>query len=137
MPATHLISVDLPAPLSPTSAITSPRCTAKSTSVSACTDPNDLDTPRSSSRGASLMRGVSYHTTSRGARVGASAEVRCPCVLLAVLLVVAAADLGLLEEASLGQDPPVRLRDCLRRDQEGRLPAAALGVDESRRRRLL
>ena len=35
IPATHLISVDLPAPLSPTSAITSPARTSKSTSVSA------------------------------------------------------------------------------------------------------
>ena len=36
MPAIDLISVDLPAPLSPTSAITSPRRTSRSTSVSAC-----------------------------------------------------------------------------------------------------
>src|SRR5881392_2524716 len=43
----HLISVDLPAPLSPTSAITSPSFTSKSTSVSACTEPNDLERPRS------------------------------------------------------------------------------------------
>src|SRR5438876_1191857 len=37
MPAIDLISVDLPAPLSPTRAITSPSRTAKSTSFSACT----------------------------------------------------------------------------------------------------
>jgi len=35
VPATHLTSVDFPAPLSPTRAITSPRLTSKSTSVSA------------------------------------------------------------------------------------------------------
>src|SRR3954449_3346980 len=52
MPATHLISVDLPAPLSPTSAMTSPARTSKSTSVSACTEPKFFDTPRSSRRGA-------------------------------------------------------------------------------------
>ena len=40
VPAMHLISVDLPAPLSPTSAITSPCRTSKSTSVSASTEPN-------------------------------------------------------------------------------------------------
>src|SRR5206468_11625909 len=42
----HLIRVDLPAPLSPTRAITSPSRTSKSTSVSACTEPNDLERPR-------------------------------------------------------------------------------------------
>ena len=51
MPATHLISVDLPAPLSPTSAITSPARTSKSTSVSAWTEPKLFETPRSSSNG--------------------------------------------------------------------------------------
>src|SRR4051812_49924352 len=40
VPATHFTSVDLPAPLSPTSAITSPARTSKSTSSSACTEPN-------------------------------------------------------------------------------------------------
>src|SRR3972149_2129063 len=55
MPATHLISVDLPAPLSPTSAIPSPLRTSKSTSESAWTDPNDFDRPRISRRGSSLM----------------------------------------------------------------------------------
>ena len=62
---------------------TSPFRTSKSTSVSACTEPNDLETPRSSSSGASLMRRDSYHRTSgacftaksRGALLGASAGV--------------------------------------------------------------
>src|SRR5215510_9595562 len=81
------------------------------------------------------MRRDSYHSTSRGARVGASAErhvVRYRS--LAVLLVHAAADLGLLEEAALGEDLPVRLVDRLRRDQVRGLGAAALGVDLARRR---
>ncbi len=47
----HLISVDLPAPLSPTSAITSPARTSKSTSVSASTEPKLLRMPRASSIG--------------------------------------------------------------------------------------
>src|SRR5512132_2241431 len=54
IPATHLIRVDLPAPLSPTSAITSPWRTSKSTSVSACTEPNDFEIPRSWRIGGSL-----------------------------------------------------------------------------------
>src|SRR6266516_2984661 len=51
MPEMILIRVDLPAPLSPTRAVTSPAGAAKSTSLSACTAPNRLFTPRSSSRG--------------------------------------------------------------------------------------
>src|SRR5947207_12318485 len=50
MPATHLISVDLPAPLSPTSAITCPASTWKSTLLRARTAPKLLSTPFSSSR---------------------------------------------------------------------------------------
>src|SRR3954449_5325761 len=68
MPATHLISVDLPAPLSPTSAITSPSRTSKSTPRSACTDPKLLWTSRSSSAvvaGVVAMSAVLYH--GRGA----------------------------------------------------------------------
>src|SRR5690242_13283783 len=45
MPATHFTSVDLPAPLSPTSAVTSPGYTAKSTSWSTCTAPKLLLMP--------------------------------------------------------------------------------------------
>src|SRR5205814_5357385 len=66
MPATHLISVDLPAPLSPTSAITSPLRTSKSTSVSAWTDPNDFETPRSSRSGWSLTGCISYERRTDG-----------------------------------------------------------------------
>src|SRR5207248_9272384 len=42
VPATHLTRVDFPAPLSPTRAMTSPLRTSKSTSDSACTEPNDF-----------------------------------------------------------------------------------------------
>src|SRR6266536_3029117 len=55
MPATHLIRVDLPAPLSPTSAITWPAFTWKSTWSSATTAPKCLDTPRSSNSGCSSL----------------------------------------------------------------------------------
>src|SRR5437764_15173677 len=55
MPATDLISVDFPAPLSPTSAITWPSRTSKSTSASAWTEPNDFEIPRSSRIGAAAL----------------------------------------------------------------------------------
>src|SRR5688500_17228575 len=70
MPATHLMSVDLPAPLSPTSAITSPGWTAKSTSVSACTDPKLLEIPRSSSRGVGAEAVVMDAVVGGGAPSG-------------------------------------------------------------------
>src|SRR5919201_4804239 len=97
MPATHLISVDLPAPLSPTSAITSPSRTSKSTSVSACTDPNDLETPRSSRVGAPFPLTASSirREAPRRAPLGFIGFGR---LLLAVLRVGPVADLALLQE---------------------------------------
>src|SRR5918999_693398 len=59
MPAMHLISVDLPAPLSPTSAMTSPLRTWKSTSNSAWTAPKLLETPTRSRTGVSSVTFVS------------------------------------------------------------------------------
>ena len=44
-PAKTFIKVDLPAPLSPTSAITSPRATSKSASRRACSPPKLLSIP--------------------------------------------------------------------------------------------
>ena len=46
-----LIETDLPAPLSPTSAVTSPAGTSRSTSDSACTGPKFLETCSSRSSG--------------------------------------------------------------------------------------
>ena len=70
----HLISVDLPAPLSPTSAMTSPCRTSKSTSVSACTDPNDFVMFRSWRSGVSVTFtvAVSYHKEVEAPGQGAS-----------------------------------------------------------------
>src|SRR5699024_11815114 len=45
-PASIFTSVDLPAPLSPATATTSPAATSRSTCVSAATAPKDLLTPR-------------------------------------------------------------------------------------------
>src|SRR5438046_6603707 len=108
MPATHLISVDLPAPLSPTSAITSPLRTSRSTSVSAWTEPNDLETPRSSSRGTSDTAAPLIPQKQRRRPMGASAFVPSAASRLAVFLVLAAADVARLQEAALHEKTPVR-----------------------------
>src|SRR5438445_7585639 len=71
MPATHLISVDLPAPLSPTRAMTSPARTSKSTSVSAWTEPKDFEMPRSSRMGVSFTGSPVLTTEGEGAQTGA------------------------------------------------------------------
>ena len=143
MPATHLIRVDLPAPLSPTSAITSPARTSRSTSVRACTEPNALVTPRSSRRGVSLTTALSYHTAASlwkkngGARWGASVDRQSSDELLAVLLVLAVADVAPLQEAGREENLVVRLRDRLRGDQVRRLRPATLGLDQTGGRGLL
>src|SRR5919109_2228313 len=124
MPATHLISVDLPAPLSPTSAITSPFLTSKSVSRSAWTAPKLFVMPRSSRVGVAgaLMGLVFYH--GRGAPEGAP---RRGDVLLAELRVGADADLAPLQEAFLEEQLVVRLRDP-DGGQQDRLRAADLAV---------
>src|SRR5215217_1982300 len=70
VPATHLIRVDLPAPLSPTRAITSPGRTWKSTSVSACTEPKLFEIPRSSSSGEDVVAGALVIEDRGGDRPG-------------------------------------------------------------------
>src|SRR3954454_20611430 len=65
MPPMHLTNVDLPAPLSPTSAVTWPGYTTKSTSRSTCTGPKLLSMPRSSSRGVSVTT-VPFHDRAGG-----------------------------------------------------------------------
>src|SRR5436190_9912228 len=128
MPATHLISVDLPAPLSPTSAITSPSRTSKSTACSAWTDPKLLETAWSSRVGAGVsFTGGFYHGG------GAPWErLHREGLLLAVLRVLAVADLAPLQEAFLEEQLVVRLRDPDRRQQD-RLRAADLAVDARHR----
>src|SRR3954466_1973011 len=132
MPAMHLMSVDLPAPLSPTSAITSPSRTSRSTSVSACTDRNDLKTPRSSRRSLSLTRRFISYRDDEGAPFGPPSPLTP--LLLAVLRVVAVADVAPLEEARREQQLVVRLRDRLRRKQVRLLDAASLRMHDAGRR---
>src|SRR5438034_3172500 len=57
IPAIHLISTDLPAPLSPASAVTCPDGTSRSTPTSACTGPKFLLIPRSRRSGSALPVG--------------------------------------------------------------------------------
>src|SRR3954463_6393099 len=105
MPATLLTSVDLPAPLSPTRAMTSPDRTSKSTPRRACTAPNRLCTPRSSSSGVSLKTPLPPLEALEGGRCarrpsdvhGVLGDPRGR----AVLLVLALADVTGLQEAVL------------------------------------
>src|ERR671938_178584 len=123
MPATHLISVDLPAPLSPTSAITSPSRTSKFTRSSACTAPKLFETSRSSRVGRGVVfTGVFYN--GGGPPEGAPHRVD---QLLAVLGVLAVADLAPLQEAFLEEQLVVRLRDPDRGEQD-RLRSADLAI---------
>src|SRR5258705_13945052 len=103
MPEIALINVDLPAPLSPTSATTSPAWTSKSTSVRASTAPNRLVTPltsRSGRSGAAVAEAV----------VISSLDSLLDTVLLARSGVGAGADL---------RRRPVLVRDHRRLDRVG------------------
>src|SRR6185295_7780606 len=127
MPATHLIKVDLPAPLSPTSAMTSPWRTSKSTSASACTDPNDFEIPRSWRIGVSLTVSGFLPHRRVGAPVWAPPPRVSPVWLLAELRELADAHVALLQELVLEEPRVVGLRDRDDRKLDGRLlPAAVL-----------
>src|SRR6185437_3986162 len=80
---------------------------------------------------------VSYHINDGGARWAPPSFVTSASSYLAVLRVLAVADLAPLEPAARDELLPVRLRDHLRRDQVGGLLRAALGGDEAGGRRLL
>src|SRR6478736_2659254 len=142
MPATHLISVDLPAPLSPTSAITSPARTSKSTAVSACTEPKLLERSRISSSGAVVdvvvaVTGILGSGEKRaGGRPRKAGDPRFDGLYLrrldAVLRIRAVADILPLEEAAREELPEVHLVDVLRCDEDRLLRAAALRGDDAR-----
>src|SRR6266487_4831158 len=125
MPATHLIKVDLPAPLSPTSAMTSPSRTSKSTSASACTDPNDFEMPRSWRIGVSLT-GVGFPTTKPVGTPARAPPPVSPVWLLAELRELADAHVALLQELVLEEPRVVGLRDRDDRNLDGRLLLAAV-----------
>ena len=104
MPATHLISVDLPAPLSPTSAITSP-CAHLEVDVGQrlhraerLRDAAKLEQRRWSRQGCCLD-GISAQENATGRpRATASVDVRL-AVYLQYFVYVAVADVALLQEA--------------------------------------
>src|SRR5829696_2920012 len=122
IPATHLIRVDLPAPLSPTRAITSPGRTSKSTSLSAWTEPKLFEIPWSSSRGVGAEAVV-----TAGEDGGGTPWRRPPPdrFLVAELRVLADADLAPLQ-IPVEEDLVVLLRDRHRRDDVRRQPLAAV-----------
>ena len=65
MPASMRISVDLPAPFSPTSAWISPRATSSDAPRLACTGPNDLTMSRETDRRAAASGARSAHLRAR------------------------------------------------------------------------
>src|SRR4051812_9067480 len=126
IPATHLTSVDLPAPLSPTRAMTSPARTSKSTPRRACTAPNRLCTPRSSSSGVSLTALAPFAGgTPPGGGVPSGRVALLDARRGAVLLVLALADVARLQEAVLDDgvvDVGLGDRDRGEEDRRGRRP---------------
>src|SRR5215207_5890115 len=127
IPAIVFTSVDLPAPLSPTSATTSPGRTSKSTSLSAWTGPKLLLTPFRASTGvlslAFITRLLSRGRT-RGAPRGApafSSRHLLDASFLAASGVLAGADLVHRPELVLDNRVlDVVLRDRHRREQDRR-----------------
>src|SRR5450755_4887737 len=102
----HFVSTVLPAPLSPTSAITWPRGARRSAPVSALTAPKCFKTPFASSRFSSL---TVLHPHSPFPGMGSGGALEAPrrtlhlldAVLRAVLRVHAGADLGGRQEPVL------------------------------------
>src|SRR5436190_17160876 len=126
MPATVLTRVDLPAPLSPTSAMTSTARTSKSTSASAWTDPNDFEILRSSKVGVSVTVPRFLPQRSGEGAQEAPPPLDAVLALLAVLRELADADVALLEELVLEEPGVVRLRNRDDRDLNGGLLLAAV-----------
>src|SRR3954447_7108829 len=118
IPAMHFTSVDLPAPLSPTSAVTSPRWTVRSTSCSTCTGPKRLFSFRISRIGSVI------HLLLPGAPV----RVGLLDAGLVALLLDAVADVGGLEGARVDDVLHVVVGDHLGR-QEHRLQRGVVRVE--------
>ena len=98
MPATHLISVDLPAPLSPTSAITSPCAHLEVDVGQRLHGAERLGDSAKLEKGRRRSRGVSHTTERRRRPPGAPPSICYERAVLAVLRVLAAADVALLQE---------------------------------------
>src|SRR3954471_4960136 len=146
IPATHLTSVDLPAPLSPTSAVTSPARTVKSTSCSTCTAPKLFDTAFSCRIGSLIVPSSALGCPSQGSgpgagrREGSTSRTRAPghwvtwcrasadAELGAVGGQVAHAHLGGLDRLGVDHRLDVVLGDQLRVEQHRLDRPAALRV---------
>src|SRR4051812_31684609 len=118
MPDMTFTSVDLPAPLSPTRATTSPAWTEKSTPDSACTAPKRFEMPRSSRTGVVSVMSGDLSCLLADARVGAG------------LLVLAGADLIHRPEPILDDrvgDVVLRHRDRLQQHRRN-LAGAVVGL---------
>src|SRR3954454_14403598 len=121
VPAMHFTRVDLPAPLSPTSAITSPGRTSKSTSVSAWTEPNDLVRSRIWRSGWLSLIGSKMRWRRPTGRLH-----RCCYELLAVLPIGTDAHVAPLQELVREEARVVVLRDPDDRQSQGRLRMLAV-----------
>src|SRR4051794_39091984 len=102
MPPMHLTSVDLPAPLSPTRAVTSPAWALRAMSCRTWTGPKLLSMPRNSRVGVSVMgeapgdwRGGPRATGGGGPLVRPGARALLDAGLRAQRVVVAGAQLRL------------------------------------------
>src|SRR6478735_5976624 len=74
------MSVDLPAPLSPTSAVTLPGYTRRSTPFRTVTGPNDFFTPTSSMIGSDMLASLRFMVLAVRTRGATSAKTRRPSV---------------------------------------------------------
>src|SRR4051794_40628548 len=130
IPAIAFTSVDLPAPLSPTRATTSPARTAKSTPWSACTGPKRLLTPSSERIGAPLSGLIAV-----SARVASSRSRLLDPGRRAGALELPLAEVGGLDVAALHDALDVVLQDRDRRQDHRRhllLAVVDLLVDQAR-----
>src|SRR4051812_4685374 len=121
MPPMHLTNVDLPAPLSPTSAVTSPGYTARETSRRTCTGPKLLLIPRTSSRGVAVTVFLSQgrgRWWRRAARSPPPPGSLLDAGLGALGRVVAGAQLSCRDEAVVEDDLHVVLGDRNRVEQD-------------------
>ena len=131
MPATHLIRVDLPAPLSPTSAITSPRSHLEVDVGERLHRAERLRDPAELEEGC-VAHGGAFPTTKDGggARDG-RLHLHVTGRLLAVLLVLADADVAPLQEAVLEEPRVVRLGDRDHRQERPSAPSCCRSCLES------
>src|SRR6266508_5515966 len=107
-PSIAFTRVDLPAPLSPTRATTSPALTSKSTSDSACTGPKLLLTPLSARRCLGWASSASLNSLAPP-RARGSIVIPTTCLASCLLQSSRRAGLGVLGNADVLHGPVGRL----------------------------